>query len=295
MHDRRQRYLVRFARVLDHIDAHPDEALDVETLSGVAAFSRFHFHRQFTALYGIPVQRYVQLARLKRASWRLAFRPGARVTDIAYDAGFAAPESFTRAFRQAFGKPPAAFRAVPDWGSWQAALGPLDTARSQTMTMLWTPADVAILTFPETRIAVMEHRGDPALLGDTIRRFIAWRRRTGLHPSRSATYNLFYADPEQVAPADYRLGLGAAVGAGFVPDPADGVAIETIPAGRCARLRVTGPDALLRPAADWLYREWLPASGEELRDFPFFGERVRFFPDVPESEAVIDLLLPLEG
>jgi len=28
----------------------------------------------------------------------------------------------------------------------------------------------------------MEHRGDPATLGATIQRFIAWRKAAGLHP-----------------------------------------------------------------------------------------------------------------
>jgi hypothetical protein len=36
----------------------------------VAAFSKFHFHRQFTATFGLSVHRYVQLALLKRASHR---------------------------------------------------------------------------------------------------------------------------------------------------------------------------------------------------------------------------------
>ncbi|HSC79267.1 MAG TPA: hypothetical protein VLC08_02845 [Chitinolyticbacter sp.] len=52
-----------------------------------------------------------------------------------------------------------------------------------------------------------------------------------------------------------------------------------------------GPD--LAVLARWLYEAWLPVSGEALRDFPLFVERVRCFPDVPEREAVIDLVLPL--
>jgi AraC family transcriptional regulator len=38
-------------RVLDYIDWHLDCDLDLETLSGVAAFSKFPFHRQVTATY----------------------------------------------------------------------------------------------------------------------------------------------------------------------------------------------------------------------------------------------------
>ena len=81
-----QNYHARMQRVLDHIDRHLDDDLDLETVSGVAAFSKFHFHRQFTATFGLSVHRYVQLARLKRASHRLAYMDVQSVTDIAMPA-----------------------------------------------------------------------------------------------------------------------------------------------------------------------------------------------------------------
>ena len=59
-----QNYQDRMRRVLEHIDRHLDDDLDLDSLSAVAAFSKFHFHRQFTATFGVSVHRYVQLARL---------------------------------------------------------------------------------------------------------------------------------------------------------------------------------------------------------------------------------------
>jgi len=38
----------------------------------------------------------------------------------------------------------------------------------------------------------------------------------------------------------------------------------------------------------------LPGSGAELRDFPLYVQRVKFFPEVPEHEAVTDAFLPLK-
>ena len=58
-------YQARMRRVLDYIDRHLDSDLELETVSGVAAFSKFHFHRQFTATFGLSVHRYVQLASLR--------------------------------------------------------------------------------------------------------------------------------------------------------------------------------------------------------------------------------------
>src|SRR3977135_2054160 len=109
-------------RVLDETDRQRDSYLDLETVSGVAAFSKFHFHRQFTATFGLSVHRYVQLARMKRASHRLAYTDAESVTDIAMDAGYDAPDAFARAFRQRFGQSPSSFRKSPDWEPWLSAL-----------------------------------------------------------------------------------------------------------------------------------------------------------------------------
>jgi AraC family transcriptional regulator len=115
-----QVYDIGFNRVLDFIDRHLDEPLSVGRLGRVAHFSTFHFHRQFTHYVGITPARYIQLARLRRASYRLAFNSLARITDIALEAGFEHSKSFSRAFKATFGQSPSAFRGDPDWSAWSA-------------------------------------------------------------------------------------------------------------------------------------------------------------------------------
>ena len=67
-----------------------------------------------------------------------------------------------------------------------------------------------------------------------------------------------------------------------------------IPGGRCALLRHRGSDDQLGRSIMHLYANWLPTSGEELRDFPLFMQRTKFFPDVPDGEAETDHLLAAE-
>lgn len=288
-----ENYHARMQRALDHIDQHLDDALDLDVLSNVAAFSKYHFHRQFTATFGLPLYRYIQLARLKRASYRLAYRAATPVTDIAMDAGYDAPDAFARAFRQRFGQSPSSFRKSPDWETWLAAFGPLDNARSKLMQKTFSANDVTIRTVPPTPLAIMQHRGDPATIGSTIQRFIAWRKANGLSPGTSPTFTIFHEDPRTTPPPDYRLDL--CVGTDRPLDPAD-TSIESgmIPGGRCAVLRIIGHTDNLEAAALYLYREWLPASGEEARDFPLYCQRLAFFPEVPEHKAIAELFLPLE-
>jgi AraC family transcriptional regulator len=288
-----QNYQARMRRVLDHIDRHLEADLDLDSISAVAAFSKFHFHRQFMATFGLSVHRYVQLARMKRASHQLAYNDALDVTDIAMDAGYDAPDAFARAFRQRFGQSPSSFRKSPDWEPWLAAFGPLDNARSKLMQKTFSTDDVTIRNVPATRVAIMEHRGDPLSLGATIQRFIAWRRANGLHPKNSPTFNVWRSERRPARPADYSVDL--CVGTDQ-PIAANGEAIKAgeIPGGRCAVLRVVGFTDNLEPAALYLYRDWLPASGEEARDFPIYCQRLSLFPEVPEHEAIADVFLPLK-
>lgn len=296
----REEYLVRFAKVLAYVDANLEGDLSVEQLSGVAAFSKFHFHRQFAALFGVGVYEYVQLMRLKRAAFELAFRDGRTVLEIALDAGYESPESFARAFKKRLGQTPSDFRRQPDWLAWDETYRNVTEMRRTTMTTTKVgtgatsaPPEVRLIDFQETRIGLLEHRGDVRTLGDSIRKFISWRKENHLSPATSPTFNILHNDPE-VTPADeFHLDICVAT-RGKVADNPYGVVESTIPGGRCAVTRRVGSDQGLGEWIRYLYKEWLPSSGEEPRDFPPFVQRVRFFPDVPESEAVTDIFLPLK-
>ncbi|QYO75682.1 AraC family transcriptional regulator [Devosia salina] len=200
-------YQARMRRVLDHIDRHLEEAPDLETLSRVAAFSKFHFHRQFTAIFGVPLHRYVQLARMKRAAQELMIKDAQSVTDIAMDAGYEAPDAFARAFRQRLGQTPSAFRKSPDWEAWLSAFGPLDTARSKIMQIIFDHTDVMIREVPPTPVAIMEHRGNRSGLGDTFDRFRAWRLAAGLSPETSPTFMVFRSEREPAEPDAYSMDI----------------------------------------------------------------------------------------
>ena len=64
-----------------------------------------------------------------------------------------------------------------------------------------------------------------------------------------------------------------------------------IPGGRRAVLKVAHNTDDLEPAALYLCRDWLPASGEEARDFPLYCRYLIFFPEAPEHAAVAELFL----
>jgi AraC family transcriptional regulator len=278
-------YAKRFERVFAYIERHLDEPLSVEQLSRVAYFSKFHFHRQFSQYAGIGVTAYVRRLRLKRASYRLVFSRE-RVIDIALEAGFESPEAFARAFRQTFGQSPSQFRTSPRWQPWSERYQLPPRERNERM-------EVQIVDFNATQVALLEHCGAPELVNDAALRFIAWRKASGLSPVKtSRSFGIVYGDPDTTPADEFRFDICGEVTA-LVPANPQGVTNGTIPGGRCAVVRHLGSHERIGESIYPLYREWLPGSGEEVRDFPLFFHYLNLFPEVAEHELVTDIYLPL--
>ncbi len=277
-------------QVCEYIYANLDEDLSLESLSLVAGFSKFHFHRQFSDYFGVGIFKYIQLLRLKRASYRLCFDPEAKIIDIALDAKFDYPESFSRAFKKVFEQSPSEFRRQPKWLQWNEKY---QFGERKMASINQVEQAVDIVNFAETLVAVLEHRGAPELVNESAAKFIEWRMQTGLSPvNKSQTYGMIYEDPKSVPAEKFRFDICGSV-IEPIPDNSAGIINKVIPAGRCAVIRHYGSHDNLDAKVHYLYGQWLPESGEALRDFPCFFHYQNFFPQVAEHELVTDIYLPL--
>lgn len=152
--------------------------------------------------------------------------------------------------------------------------------------------EVRIVEFPSTPVAVVEHRGPPALEYETVKKLIEWRIQHRLSPASHRTYGVHYTDPHSVAPADHRVDFCVTYSRPVEPNP-HGIINKVIPANRCAVARHLG-SRNYNSAAVYLYREWLPTSGELPGDFPVFFHYVNVGPNIQEHEMITDVYLPLK-
>lgn len=279
-------YTKRFDAVLAYIDTNLESDLSVDILSVVANFSKFHFHRQFASYVGMPVARYVQLMRLRRAARRLASRESCSVLDAALDAGFDSPESFSRAFKRSFGMAPSAFREHPKWHIWSSTFVVPYLSRKLNM-------EVRILEFSETRVAVLEHRGPIGLVNVSVRQFIDWRKESGQSPPASSrTFGIPYSNPDTTPEHEFRFDICGEIDEPIAPN-AFGIKEFLIPGGRCAVVRHTGSTDHIGETIYPIYRDWLPASGEELRDHPLFFHYLSVYPETLQDQWQTDIYIPL--
>ena len=281
------KYTERLHTICEFIYNNLDEDLSVEKLSKEAHFSKYHFHRQFSVYMGISLSRFIQLLRLKKASYQLVFNQEIKVIEIALDCGFENHESFSRSFKKHFKQTPSQFRNTPEWKPWHEKYNVIKYRGNHIM-------QVKIIDFKETKVAALEHRGDPDLLNHSIQHFIQWRKETGLSPvNTSLSMSIVYDDPNNTEPNDFRLDICGSITSNVPPNTFN-IITKTIPSGRCAVVRHIGSHDLMQNKIIDLYGKWLPESKEELRDYPLFFNYLNLLPDVDESELLTDIYLPLK-
>lgn len=275
------RYEDRIQRVIDYIHDHPAEDLSLDVLSDVAAVSRFHWHRIFKAVTGETCAQAVRRIRLNRASHML-IRTDLAPEQIGAACGYPNGASFSRAFREAFGLPPAAFRARG-----AARSLPLDP---ETGAIQMYPIDIS--EHPAQRVAALPHRGAYSDINRAFTQLSSVLGARSLWPQVRGMLAIYYDNPREVAEAELRSHAGAVV--------AEDLALEApleaveIPAGRHAVLHYVGPYSGLQTVYDYLYGPWLAEAGVQLRDFPSFELYLNSPMDTAPDDLKTDIHLPIQ-
>ena len=100
----------RLVRVLEYIDAHLSDRLDLRVLSREAGISPFHFAALFTKAVGATPHRHVRHLRLVAAKAMLRDTDKS-ILDVALSCGFASASHLAAAFRRQFSKSPTECRS----------------------------------------------------------------------------------------------------------------------------------------------------------------------------------------
>ncbi len=95
--------------VIDYIETHLQEKLDLETVAKAVHYSKYHLHRMFTGTVGLTIHDYVQRRQLTEAAKLLVLsdRP---ILEIALSAGYESQQSFTDIFKAMYKKSPNQYR-----------------------------------------------------------------------------------------------------------------------------------------------------------------------------------------
>jgi AraC family transcriptional regulator len=295
----RREYAARMNRVVDHIQLHLADPLDLEQLAAVACFSPFHFHRLFHAWMGETLQAFIHRLRLERAAQLLVFNRLTSISDIAMECGFSSASTFARAFKAAYGV------SASDWRKrkiCQANRKPCEAGEDGSMgfskrenPMNNVTLDVQVGRLAPATIAYLRHvgpyKGDTALFRRLFEQLLAWAGPRSFMGPETRYLSLFQDNPNLTPAAKQRMEVALTVPAGTTPSGAIG--IKTTDGGLYATARVRV--RIEEYAAQWdaLVADWLPGSDYQPDHRPAMEFYLNDPATDPERKYHVEICLPI--
>ena len=104
-----ENHILNIETVIDYIESHLDEKLDLEKVSEAVHYSKYHLHRMFTNTVGMTIHDYVQRRQLTEAAKLLIFS-SKPIIEVAFFCGYESQQAFSSAFKSMYKVPPAQYR-----------------------------------------------------------------------------------------------------------------------------------------------------------------------------------------
>jgi AraC family transcriptional regulator len=148
-----------------------------------------------------------------------------------------------------------------------------------------------IEVFPTTRIAFVRHSGPQSTIERTFRRLIDWAGDKGLLQENTRYIGVSHEDGDSSG-AEPRYDCAITVGRDFRPEGE--VQVATLESGEYAVVTYQGPYWGVDAAYTWLLESWIKSQGRQARHAPSFEVYLNDASEVPESELLTDVHVPLE-
>lgn len=274
-------YDTRISRVIDYIYSNPSADLSLDCLADVAAMSRVHWHRVFSALTGESCAQIVRRVRMHRAAFWLV-QTEWPLAKIAREVGYNNTQSFTRAFREVFDAKPLEIRAA------QA---------QHVLTLRCKEGDedmygVKVEDAPERRLAAMAHVGAYNGVSKSYEKVAAVFTIRDLWKHARGMVGIYYDDPSTVPEAELRSHAAVELADDVVvPDPLEEVLIR---GDESAVLVMQGAYTGLQEAYEWLYGQWLPQSGRMPADQPSYEVYLNSPMDTAPANLLTQIYVPIQ-
>ncbi|MFE9566284.1 GyrI-like domain-containing protein [Streptomyces sp. NPDC006487] len=281
-------------RLVDLVEKHLGEELDVHGLAGELGTTEYHLRRMFSSLTGMPLSEYVRRRRMTVAAADVV-RGEDDLLSIAVRHGYGSTEAFGRAFRAVHGAGPGDVRR--DGGPLRAQ----PRLRIRLTVEGSTPMDTRIIDRPAFRL--VGHAARVPLIHQGVNPHIR-QHITALPPAEHLRLKALGdtepggllqvsddVDPDGTEGSELTYLHGVAVSRS-TPAPDDLDAIE-VPAGRWAVFRTAGPHPqALQTTWAATATDWFPSNPWRLRPGPSIVAVLDRAEDF--STATCELWLPVE-
>lgn len=287
-------YESRINKVIDYIEQHFGDDLDLEMLADIAFFSKYHFHRIFAACTGETLGSYITRLRLQKAAQLLKGNSEKRVLDIAIECGFSGSSTFARSFKNKFGVSAVEWREKSNLGIYDGNASEAEnrpkiyfslegTKPKWRLSMKGKETNVEIREIEKKYLAYIRHTGsyseDVTQIQACWTKLLSWAGVNGLIVQGAMVIAIYHDDPEIVAAPNQRTSICITVPENTtVPE---NISLMELDGGTYGVGSFVLKPIEYKDAWNWMYGHWLLESGFEPDD------RIGFenYPAPPESDG----------
>ena len=268
--------------VVEYINQHLGEDIDLKSLARISNFSPFYFHRIMKAFLGEPIGTFIVRTRTEAAA-RLLRYSDIPIADIAYRIGYSSPSSLSKVFRQFYGISPLEYRNNKNFVIMKPAIIRPDLELKSE-----------IKSIPARNVIYIRLSGDYKLndYGGTWGRLWQFIKEQKLPMGDFSPLCIYHDDPK-VTPAE-KLRTDVCMVMPVQVAPKGDVGFKTLPAGRYAIFLYKGPYDNLQAVYDTIYGKCLPEMECTLRDEPSAERYLNNPCETAPEKLLTEIYIPVE-
>lgn len=254
-----RKYRERMRNVVQFIEQQLDHDIDCQQLAELACYSKYHFHRVFSAYTGQSVYAYRKRLLLERAVKHLLYTED-NVTTIAFKCGYENQASFNKAFKALFGLSPSHVRQQGVSISTQPLINPFKGIDIMTPEIK-TLSNINVVS---ARGTGHYNKAAEQAWGQIMQ--FAYSNR--LMNKAVESIGISHDDPKVTDPEFIRYDASLTLNEDVeVNEP---LFKQTIAGGKYAVFMHKGAYENLSKTYGYIFDQWLPAQTYQLRDEPCF-------------------------
>ena len=314
-------YISRINKVIDYIENNICSELSLKTLSEIANFSPYHFHRIFSAVVGESLNAFIQRLRIERAASHIMSYDQKTITEIALNCGFSNSSSFARLFKNIYGINASELRRLKTESEicianvndknrkmlsknrqvWEITSSYFGNA---FQNKIWSikmknglQANVEVKELSEMNVVYVRHigayKGNSKLFENIINKLMTWAGPRGLINFPESKLLCVYHDDPNVTD-DEKLRLSVCLSVSKDVEVGGEIGKMVITGGKYAIAKFELSETEYPDAWDAVYGGWLPQSGYQCLDAPCFENYLNDPKTHPQGKCIVEICIPVK-
>ncbi len=282
MNNLKNKYFQEVYKVMLYIEENYKKELTLKELAKISGFSEFHFHRIFKSVTGSTLGEYIKRAKMSSSTTK--FMNLESITKIALQSGYDTPASYTKAFKNVFGKTPKEyFQNIIKDNNKNNMLKPIKIEEFEPVDILYVRK--------EGKYSEAAGEAFEVLMKFAYTQKIKFKKN--LMGKKAMVLGIGHDDPKITEKSKLRYDACISWDDKTV-EPEGEISTKTIPGGKYAVFLHKGSYLGLEKT----YREimkWVMENNMELRDYPMFEKYLNRDPRRTKEENLrTEIFVPLK-